>query len=424
MSRENQGEGPGRTPIDMGELIGLAGFLKEWRTAAGLKLGRGKKLSQSEVAHRAGISVRWYSQLERGASPRMSRENIEQLAEALVLDNDQRETLYFYMEAGAPPLSVSTLPSTHALHPLQQLLDQQIPRPAYLSDVAWNIVGFNRAMAQWFPWVLDAGANLMRWALLNPDARDQLVDWEEHARVFLAMLRSAIVRHDGNPAVAGVLEQVLTDPDCKRLWESKPELIKYREGHHFHLTIPRFDYEHTEVVSRVLIPAAFEDLRFVVITWLGSQVDPDAPRTDSLEAKRRTRTVSPTGNAARARPYWAVDTFEEARALAGDQAVDLPALAESIGTDTRLTLDPTGGKVIWATREGSQPVLWEDLTAQQALERIPTTSLTAEARREYRQLLRSALPPDAAAARAEIEALAARHHAALSLLAEVSDDLP
>ncbi|WND17540.1 hypothetical protein RI060_09365 [Streptomyces janthinus] len=36
-------------------------------------------------------------------------------------------------------------------------------------------------MARWFPWVLEPGANLMRWVLTATAAREQIVDWPRHA---------------------------------------------------------------------------------------------------------------------------------------------------------------------------------------------------------------------------------------------------
>ncbi len=93
-------QSPDRRPA-LDELIGLAGLLRAWRAAAGTKMRRSKPLSQAEVAARAGMTERWYGELERGASPRLGRPKIDQLAAALLLDEDQRETLYLYTD-GAP----------------------------------------------------------------------------------------------------------------------------------------------------------------------------------------------------------------------------------------------------------------------------------------------------------------------------------
>ncbi|MEW5530571.1 helix-turn-helix transcriptional regulator [Streptomyces virginiae] len=419
-------QSPDRRPA-LDELIGLAGLLREWRAAAGTKMRRSKPLSQAEVAARAGMTERWYGELERGASPRLRRPKIDQLAEALLLDEDQRETLYLYTDGGSPPRSPTPPGYADGLHPLQLLLDHQMPRPAYLSDAAWNIVGFNRAMAQWFPWVLERGANLMRWALLHPDAREQYVGWEDHARIYLAMVRMALVKHDRLPELVSVLNEVLADEDCRRIWDSKPELVSHRDGHVFRLNISRFDHQDIEVVSQVLYPAAFPDLRFVAITWLGSREDPGAEaarRLPSVADGTRSRVTPPRPVLGTPpRPYWALDSFEAARSLAGSSPVDLPALSEAAGRGTRLTADFSGRNVIWATSEAGGTIAFEDLSTQEALARIPIAGLTEGARREYQNLLRSTLAPDGPTAVRQIDELLIPHRAAIDLLVDLGSQL-
>ncbi|MFB6619008.1 helix-turn-helix transcriptional regulator [Streptomyces sp. NPDC056367] len=425
-STRSRDQSPDRRPA-LDELIGLAGLLRAWRAAAGTKMRRSKPLSQAEVAARAGMTERWYGELERGASPRLGRPKIDQLASALLLDEDQRETLYLYTDGSSPPRSPTPPGHADGLHPLQLLLDHQMPRPAYLSDAAWNIVGFNRAMAQWFPWVLEPRPNLMRWALLHPDAREQYVGWEEHARIYLAMVRMALVKHDRLPELVSVLNEVLADSDCRRIWDSKPELVSHRDGHVFRLHISRFDHQDIEVVSQVLYPAAFPDLRFVAITWLGSREDPGAEaarRSPSAAEGSRERVTPPRSvQGTPPRPYWALDSFEAARSLAGSSPVDLPGLSEAAGRDTRLTADCSGQNVIWATSEAGGTVAFEDLSTQEALARIPVPALTAGARREYQKLLRSTLAPDGPTATRQIDELLAPHSAAIDLLVDLRGQL-
>ncbi|MFF5809215.1 helix-turn-helix transcriptional regulator [Streptomyces sp. NPDC012746] len=411
----------------LNELIGLAGLLRVWRAAAGTKLRRSKPLSQAEVAARAGMTERWYGELERGASPRLKRAKIDQLAEALLLDEDQRETLYLYTDGASPPRAVTPPGHTPGLHPLQLLLDHQMPRPAYLSDVAWNIVGFNRAMAQWFPWVLEPRANLMRWALLHPDAREQYVGWEDHARIYLAMLRMALVRHDRLPELTALLNEVLADSACRRIWENKPELVSNRDGHVFRLHISRFDHQDIEVVSQVLYPAAFQDLRFVAITWLGSREDPGADVAlsgSTAPQQRRARVAAtPPSRYSTPRPYWALDSYEAARSLAGESPLDLPALSRTVGPGTQLTADCSGHQVIWAASEAGGTIAFEDLTTQEALARIPVSALTTDARHEYQHLLRCTLAADPRTALQQIDDLLAPHTAALDLLKDLREQV-
>lgn len=115
--------------------------------------------------------------------------------------------------------------------------------------------------------------------------------------------------------------EVLADEDCRRIWDSKPELVSHRDGHVFRLNISRFDHQDIEVVSQVLYPAAFPDLRFVAITWLGSREDPGAEaarRSPSAARGSGSRLTPPQPTPGTPpRPYWALDSFEAARSLAG-----------------------------------------------------------------------------------------------------------
>ncbi|MGW0896856.1 hypothetical protein ACWD0G_07630 [Streptomyces goshikiensis] len=191
----------------------------------------------------------------------------------------------------------------------------------------------------------------------------------------------------------------------------------------FRLHISRFDHEDIEVVSQVLYPAAFQDLRFVAITWLGSREDPGADashRSPAAPQQCRTRaapTAPSPGSAPR--PYWALDSYEAARSLAGDSPLDLPALSSIAGPGTRLTADYTGQQIIWASSEAGGTIAFEDLTTQEALARIPVAALTTEARREYQHLLRCTLAPDPRTALCQIDGLLAPHSAALDLLRDL-----
>jgi hypothetical protein len=44
-------------------------------------------------------------------------------------------------------------------------------------DLVRNAVGYNEPVRDWFPWAVHQ-VNQMRWALLDREAREQLVNWE------------------------------------------------------------------------------------------------------------------------------------------------------------------------------------------------------------------------------------------------------
>lgn len=254
---------------------GLPRFLRAWRAAAGEKLGRSKPLSQAEVAHRAGMSDRWLRDMERGFLPRPDRHTMDRLAEALMLEPDQRLTLFLYTVGCPAPKGVTAIHDSPEHRALQLVINQQQPKPAYLSDSGWDLIAYNDAMADWFPWVRDKNANLMRWALIMPESRDQLLSWSSHARVYLAMLRLQLARYPEHETLLPLRDEILEDPVCRRLWEEDTQVVANRDGHHFRLRLPKFGGQEIDLISQVLIPANLMDLRLVLLTWPDTNSTPE-----------------------------------------------------------------------------------------------------------------------------------------------------
>ncbi|WP_345707914.1 hypothetical protein [Kitasatospora paranensis] len=159
---------------------------------------RDKAVPQKEIAARIGVSERWYRSLEAGDSLSLSSDVLGRLSEALALGPDERMILYSRALDGAGIALADEDGEAEGQLALLQLVTAQTQFPAYLTDGAWNILGYNALMAAWFPWVREPGANLMLWALNGEEAREQLLDWAQHAEVYLAMLRFAVAT--GSPA--------------------------------------------------------------------------------------------------------------------------------------------------------------------------------------------------------------------------------
>ncbi|MFF3919415.1 helix-turn-helix domain-containing protein [Streptomyces sp. NPDC001852] len=244
--------------------MGLPDLLRAWRSEAGVKLGRNKALPQTEVAQRMQVSERWYRSLESGAAVSLTPDVLARLAGALVLGPDERTVLYTQALGGAP---LGTPAGAHqvATTTLVQVVEAQTSMPAYLTDRAWNILGHNRLMAQWFPWVTESGANLIRWALTTPEAREQLIDWRTHAETYLALLRFGLASSPEEVELAALAEEALRVPEVREIWDSRTRLVAYRHGHRFRLSLPHVSPEELIVTSQVLVPPYNQGLRCVVV---------------------------------------------------------------------------------------------------------------------------------------------------------------
>ncbi|MFI0979746.1 helix-turn-helix transcriptional regulator [Streptomyces sp. NPDC021093] len=261
--------------------LGPAGLLRAWRAAAGEKRGLGRPLTQKEVARGIGRSVRWYIELEGSATPRLERSVLDALARELMLDADQEASLHLHALGGAVTRAAPSLSAEKAAL-LQHLLDQQMPNPAYICDVNWDIIGYNAAMVEWYPWVLQSGANLMRWVLCSDEARKRFVNWEQDAIVHLEQLRYSLAEHPRNIQLQELLECVLQDSDCRRLWDANVNVRRSGDGHHFFQVLPPHGCEIVHLVRNILYPASLPHSRLVVINSLGN--DDAAPESVDSES--------------------------------------------------------------------------------------------------------------------------------------------
>lgn len=113
---------------------------------AGLPSGgrrRTEGLRREEVAHLAGIGLTWYTWAEQGRDINVSPAFLSNVARALQLDHDERQHL-FLLAGQSPPANSEE--SWHTLPPLiRQLLDDLTLRPAYVMNLRWDILGWNKA---------------------------------------------------------------------------------------------------------------------------------------------------------------------------------------------------------------------------------------------------------------------------------------
>ncbi|MEU5424101.1 helix-turn-helix transcriptional regulator [Streptomyces olivoreticuli] len=260
----------------------ISRLLRAWRARVDARTVRelrgtvpppGRRLSQAHVARLTGVSEGWYRALEAGRRQDFSESFLLRVAQALRLSDAETLTLFLAVCGRRPPelsRDQRELPNG-----VKALLEQQVSYPAYLSDDAWNIVATNSLMGDWFPWVLRPGANLMRWALLDPEAREQMLDWEDScARIYLAMLRVAANSDPSNEQLRGLVKDILAaDADCRRIWAEEHDVVEHRDGHVFRLRLPYHEHAEVRVTTHVLLPIQRPDLRFVFITplegWAG-----------------------------------------------------------------------------------------------------------------------------------------------------------
>ncbi|EGJ77905.1 putative DNA-binding protein [Streptomyces sp. Tu6071] len=257
----------------------LPELLRSWRRRLsprafpGLRAAgrRASGLTQRDVARLVGVSERWYGTLERGRQAGYSAEVLDRLATVLRLSRPERNALYMKTvgHPPAPPAAADARAAVEMDEALQRFLDNQAPNPAYVTDLAWNIIGVNAPLTRWFPWAAHR-ANLMRWALLDPEAREQLVDWEETwAHSYLGQIRYERARYPRDESLSQLEREVRAgSPFVRAIWE-QGELVEHTDGKLARLRLPY--HQGREIAVRIISfrPMRTDLLRVIVLMQEG-----------------------------------------------------------------------------------------------------------------------------------------------------------
>jgi transcriptional regulator with XRE-family HTH domain len=176
----------------------------------GLPEGRNRRvkgLRRIEVAELAGISVEYYTKLERGALSGASEQVLDALSRALLLDDAEREYLFDLAKAGTAHARAPHRQVQKAWAPsrgLQWVLDSVSAGPAFVRNGRMDLLATNllaRALYDEVFTVPGQGANLARHTFLDDRAYDFYPHWNQIADDTVAMLRTEAGR---NPHDAGL----------------------------------------------------------------------------------------------------------------------------------------------------------------------------------------------------------------------------
>ena len=181
-------------------------------------------LRREEVAALAGVSIDYYTRLERGKETRPSPAVVDALARALKLDHDEHEHLRALAARAAwyapePPAA----PSRTVRPQLRLLLETLRPNPAYITSRTLDLLAANPGGLALYAGIDDwpaAQRNLGRFLFLHPAARDLYADWDHQIRRCVARMRAlAGIEPDAPDLAALVGELLLKSPDFTRLWD-------------------------------------------------------------------------------------------------------------------------------------------------------------------------------------------------------------
>jgi transcriptional regulator with XRE-family HTH domain len=175
--------------------VSLGDFLRNRRgrvspAEVGLPAGAGRRqtpgLRREELAALAGVSVDYYTRLERGRDTNPGRAVLDALATVLRLDDDERTHLHRLAHPGVPGGEAVPLVVRPAL---VQLLEMVRPTPAYVLSQTSDLLAANAEGRCLLVGVAVPG-NLVRYVFTHPLAREVFVSWRRMAEDCVAHLRS------------------------------------------------------------------------------------------------------------------------------------------------------------------------------------------------------------------------------------------
>jgi transcriptional regulator with XRE-family HTH domain len=178
-------------------------------------------LRREEVAVLAGVSVPYYTRLERGDMSGDSEGVLEALARALQLDEAERAHLFDLARATQPAATPRRRgPTKHRVRPaVQQILDAITAAPAFVRNDRLDILGGN-ALGYALYSEMFVGpvrpVNTARFVFLDPRAREFYIDWERAATDVVAVLRSAAGRDPYDRSLSDLVGELSTQSEAFR----------------------------------------------------------------------------------------------------------------------------------------------------------------------------------------------------------------
>jgi len=252
-------------------------------------------LRREEVAVLAGVSVPYYTRLERGDLAGASDSVLDALARALQLDDAERAHLFDLARAAHPmrPPSRRRAGKHRVRPPVQQLLDAMTGAAAHVGNHRLDILAANALGRALFLELFDGQErpNAARFVFLDARARDFYIDWDRIARDVVATLRSAAGRNPYDRDLTDLVGELSTRSEEFRQHWARHDVRFHISGvkhfHHDQVGDLELNYERLEVVF---------DTGLTIFTYTAD------PGTRSADALGLLGSLAATTEAARTPP--------------------------------------------------------------------------------------------------------------------------
>ncbi|WP_159575453.1 helix-turn-helix transcriptional regulator [Microbacterium sp. 8M] len=234
-------------------------------------------LRREELAMLAGVSVEYYTRMERGRIGGASDGVLDAISRVLELSDDERAHLYdLARNANGAPLRVRAQPSTPITASVQQVIDS-MSVPAVIISERLDLLAANHLGRMLYAMVLDSAeqpANFSRFVFLDPRAAGFYVDHDDAKDFVVAVLRAASGRDPLDRATSALVGELSArSADFRGRW-ARHEVRRHSSGRKsiMHPVVGRLDLAYDDFT----LPG---DPHTSITTYTA---DPGSPTADGL----------------------------------------------------------------------------------------------------------------------------------------------
>ncbi|MGW8766101.1 helix-turn-helix domain-containing protein [Streptomyces sp. NPDC055815] len=260
-------------------------------------------LRRAEVAQLAGVSVEYYSRLERGDLSGVSGQVLDALARALRLSEDDRTHLEDLARAAGPGRRRRRRPAAATVRPNVQRLLDSMACPAFVLNGCGDVLAANAlGRALYAPMIEAAGGatpNHGRFVFLDPRSRQFWGDWESAADNLVALLHAQAGRDPYDKDLTDLIGELSTRSDDFRTRWAGHDVRQSHQGakviHHPVVGTLHLAYESLDLPADGLILFAYsaepgsdsENALRILAGWTADHVPEPAERSPGGVGKGR-----------------------------------------------------------------------------------------------------------------------------------------
>ena len=257
-------------------------------------------LRREEVALLAGISIEYYTRLERGNATGVSGEVLDAIARALQLDDVERAHLTDLVKT-ANTARPARRRARHRVRPsVQQVLDAMTGAAAFVRNGRLDVLSANQLGYALYSPVFASPArpvNLARFIFLDPRSTEFYRDWDGIAAASVGSLRAEAGRDPYDRALTDLVGELSTRSEEFRVRWAAHDVEYYRSGvQPFHHPVAGdliLDYDALEIAA---------DPGLTIIAYTAEPGSPARQALDLLASWAATTGNVPAAKARRTDP--------------------------------------------------------------------------------------------------------------------------